>query len=323
MSDDRRIDEPIDADDLRLVEALYGEGPADDVDGDLLSSLRDVRSMFSELPAEDPPAAITARLMSAAAESVAASAPETPSLWARLLRFFEPIGAHPALAAAASLVLVVTIGGVLVLSGRSDVAEPEIAPARAPAATAAEPSPVPKAPAPESPMRQEEAAAPELDRAPAKDSPAPRSGPARDGRERYERPKPGRTETRNRAGANLETERGSGKTGLNFSGGALGADSDDAGDLEGGDAPPQTTSTDLPAMQSQKPKSRKTDAALERLTSKGRKAAARGDCAEVRAVGERVRKLAAAHFRDVYRRDARIDACYRARQKKSAPASAE
>lgn len=328
---DNRGDEPVDTAELRLVEALYGESPDADVDGDLLASYQELRSMFSELPDEEPPAAITAKLVSAAAEAVKASEPARPGLWARLLAFFEPIAAHPALAAAASLMLVVTIGGVLVLTGRSDVAEPETSPSpsaeerrdleRAP--VQADPTPPPAEPADTRSIESESTEPVAKDEAP---EPKPARVPEREGRE-------GREESSRQTQATgkkvdrgpgsktgvrgtLKNSRGKGKTGLDFSGGALDVGDGAEGDL---DAPEDDDkrSTTAPTMQPQKPA--RTDAELESLTSRGRKAAAKGDCAAVRSFGARVQKLDAAHYRDVYRRDASIDACYRAQKK--APSS--
>ena len=307
-------EELVELDDLRLVEALYGESPADDVDGDLLASYRDLRSMFSDFPEQEPPAAITAKLMSAAAESLKSSNPDNRGLWARLLAFFEPIGAHPALAAAASLVLVVTIGGVLVMTGRSELAEPETSPTSPPPARLETEAP---AQAVEPVAPDELPAPPPTDLAPTEATIEPESKPLPKKAEERARPPVGKKrrgpETRSRT--SVDKNRGKGKTGLDFSGGVL--DSDDLGesapDNEAG-AGAEGQRADAPTMQPQKPT--KTAAQVESLTSRGRRAAAKGDCAMVVSIGSQVRALDVDHFSTVYRRDTRINACYRSQQKK-------
>ena len=130
-----QIDEPREL----LIDLLYGE-LGDDVaaqaeervrgDAELseeLGALSRVRAMMRELPEEEPPAALTAKLLHAAALHAPAAAGARPTprsedegkgLWAWLKSLFRPIVMFPGLAAATSLVLVAGIAGVFYASGR-------------------------------------------------------------------------------------------------------------------------------------------------------------------------------------------------------------
>jgi hypothetical protein len=121
------------AGDLALVDLLYGELDAgarqraeqrvreDDALAGELEALTRIRSILRELPDEEPPEAISTKLLHAAAAAAAANRAaddeEQTSLWARLRRLFMPLMMHPGLAAAASLVLVGGVAGALYLSG--------------------------------------------------------------------------------------------------------------------------------------------------------------------------------------------------------------
>lgn len=134
--------------DDRLLELLYGE-PAGDDGGDdggdeealrsELESYRRLRGLFRELPDEEPPADLSARILAAASE--AAPAPRA-GMWERLRGWLSPLVAHPALAAAASLLVVAGVAGALYLGGHGGVAEPTEtpAPARAELQTRAPPA---------------------------------------------------------------------------------------------------------------------------------------------------------------------------------------
>jgi hypothetical protein len=120
---------PPDGDDL--VDLLYGELPPDEerairarVAGDpnlsaQLSELERVREMVRALPDEEPPPAISAQLLAHAAQAAqrrGGTAPVVaPGFWSRLRSWFQPIIAHPGLAAACSVVLVAGVAGVLIL----------------------------------------------------------------------------------------------------------------------------------------------------------------------------------------------------------------
>ena len=136
---------PPDGDDL--VDLLYGELPPDEerairarVAGDpnlsaQLSELERVREMVRALPDEEPPPAISAQLLAHAAQAAqrrGGTAPVVaPGFWSRLRSWFQPIIAHPGLAAACSVVLVAGVAGVLILrqgdklTSATRTAEPE------------------------------------------------------------------------------------------------------------------------------------------------------------------------------------------------------
>jgi anti-sigma factor RsiW len=114
-----------------LIELLYGELPPDEeravrarVAGDpnlsaQLSELERVRELVRALPEEEPPPAISAQLLAHAAQAAqrrGGTAPAVaPGFWSRVRSWFQPIIAHPGLAAACSVVLVAGVAGVLVL----------------------------------------------------------------------------------------------------------------------------------------------------------------------------------------------------------------
>jgi hypothetical protein len=147
-------------DDLMLVDLLYGELDEDararaerrvredQALGQDLDAFSNLRALMRELPEAEPPDALTAKLMHAAAAEVSGSRAgaendeEPQSLWSRLKSLFLPIAMHPGLAAAASLVLVTGIAGVLYVSGDLKPAVPmyEQAEEAQPAATAGAPA---------------------------------------------------------------------------------------------------------------------------------------------------------------------------------------
>jgi len=164
------------AEELLVLDLLYGE-----LDGDAaeraqarvseqperqgeLDGFRSVRSLMRELPDEDPPQAVSARLLHAAAEAApsrgkaatAAAAAGSGGILAKLFGLFRPLVASPALAAATTLVLVAGIAGALYVSGGFRATEPkqeaatpasdQLQPTTAPEATAAAPGPATETP---------------------------------------------------------------------------------------------------------------------------------------------------------------------------------
>lgn len=122
----------------RLMALLYGEldeGEArrerarmseDPAAASQLVGLEHVREMFRGLPDEEPPARISAQLLAEAARSVpaqrrAAAAEPEAGWWARLVSWLSPMVHHPGLAAAATLVLVAGVAGVLYLRKGEDL----------------------------------------------------------------------------------------------------------------------------------------------------------------------------------------------------------
>ena len=90
------------------------------------SDYRALRALMSELPDEDPPAAITAQLLHAAAAKAPTAHPlgESVGLRAWFKNFFRPLVMHPAMAAAATFALVAGVAGTLYLRGDVEVSQP-------------------------------------------------------------------------------------------------------------------------------------------------------------------------------------------------------
>jgi hypothetical protein len=156
MSETNNIDD-------RLVSWLYGEldeGEAarfeDEMGRDVelaaeAESLRHTREMVSQLEDEEPPAALSSFLIHAAAKEVSKApagmaSDDTPGLWATFLAGYRALGARPTLAAAAALVAIVGVAGVLVSRDGLDMAQEsaksDTVAVRAPAATAEKPKAV-------------------------------------------------------------------------------------------------------------------------------------------------------------------------------------
>lgn len=346
MSRDRDI-VPVEEHDIRIVEALYGEREADDSDAADLAAYDEIRDLFRSLPEADPPAGVSAKLLAAAAEAASArpgAASERPGLWARLVAWFEPVGRHPALAAVASLVLVVAIGGGLYMSGRSEMAEPEkdvAAPRSAPESTTAPatdtadlPATAQPGPVDEKELPQNESAAPrsgEVDNAAADEArPTGHTKGTRLERQRTERkPAPKRRSTR-RPGRVLsgKLDLGSESDGTRARGNRGPALDKKAKDekprprLQGKtkapspapQAPPPPTSSPSTAADDDVD----SNARLDGLTAKARKAAAAGDCARTRRIGDQVRAADGRYYDTVFLDDGAIAACYRQPRKPAA-----
>ncbi len=139
---------------LMLVDLLYGEVDGDEaeaaravIDGDSklaaeAEAYRGLRELMRELPDQEPPAAISAQLLHAAATqapapAAAAKVAAEGGLWASIKGFFAPVVMHPAMAAVATLVLVAGVAGTLYLRGDVEVAQPPV-PSAATAPAAAE-----------------------------------------------------------------------------------------------------------------------------------------------------------------------------------------
>ena len=129
-----------------LVALLYGELEGDEaarVQAQVASDpaaaghmadLQRVRGMFRELPDEEPPARISAQLLAEAARAAGATrrvqaAEEDGGGWvARLVAWMQPLVQRPGLAAAASLMLVAGIAGVLYVRKGDELARPSARP---------------------------------------------------------------------------------------------------------------------------------------------------------------------------------------------------
>lgn len=144
-SRDHRGDAADEAADAALIDRLYGARGAGEADAEAeskiddaeLAGLASVRALVArvrdEAPVVEPPQALSARLLLAAAEHAPKRASAVRAadggdsergLWARMRRWFAPLVAHPGLAAAASLMLVAGVGGALYLRGKATPGEP-------------------------------------------------------------------------------------------------------------------------------------------------------------------------------------------------------
>lgn len=113
-----------------LVSLLYGELEPDEaartgarIDADpvlsaRLGEMRRVRELFSSLEEQEPPGRLTAQLMAEAARAApqarrAAAPAAEAGWWSRFVSWLQPVLQRPALAAAASLLLVAGVASVL------------------------------------------------------------------------------------------------------------------------------------------------------------------------------------------------------------------
>lgn len=127
--------------DAQMIDRLYNELAPDEnarfdqhVQGctqcrNELASLSQVRTLFRDLPELEPPAAGAAILMHEAGKRAPARAAKAKNgdnigVLAWLTGWLQPVLAHPALAAAASLVLVATVAGSMYLRGKPQYAKP-------------------------------------------------------------------------------------------------------------------------------------------------------------------------------------------------------
>jgi hypothetical protein len=97
-------------------------------DASELSDLRSLLGHFREMPVEDPPVAISNKLLAMAAQEAPAEKKAAGiSIFQRISDFLLPAVYHPGLASAATLVLVAGLGATLYVNGKSQVAEPTVA----------------------------------------------------------------------------------------------------------------------------------------------------------------------------------------------------
>lgn len=108
-----------------------------------LASLTQLRELMRAFPEHDPPVAVSNILLHEASKNVPTTYVRTADgerreqgIWGWLVGLFQPIVAHPAMAAVATVMLVVTIGGVMYLREGPATNEPV-----APSATSAESEP--------------------------------------------------------------------------------------------------------------------------------------------------------------------------------------
>jgi hypothetical protein len=138
--------DPSDEQNGELLSLLYGELDEDQARGteeklradaelsEELDQLQGLRGLFAALPDEEPPAAISNKLLAIAAQEAPKSAGESRGLWATISGWFAPIARHPALAAAASFALVAGVAGTLYVTGNAQMATPGASDSPAPTA---------------------------------------------------------------------------------------------------------------------------------------------------------------------------------------------
>jgi hypothetical protein len=324
-----------------LVSLLYGElGAAEDADArarvssdpDLaarMDGMRRVRDLFSVMEDEDPPPRLSAQLMAEAARSAPrAAAPAASSgdgFWARLVSWLQPLTQRPALAAAASLVLVGGVAGVLYMRKGDDLTSSS-RPA-APAAASADTATVapPAAPAPEpAPAAEEEAPAMdeggaaavvesdkgEKQRAPSKTARAPRARADEPVAKKAAPPKP--------SGVKSGTVLGLTEQEI-----APPADADDAPQAGSGAAssppPPPAAQPNAPgsaeraepAPESKPPAQSKAPARpdVRDLHRRAVDAAIDRRCSEVRSLAGQVRQVDSGYYSKSFSRDGRLQSC--------------
>jgi hypothetical protein len=333
MSDVERIEI-----DPAVVEVLYGgldddaresllrelEGSGQD---EILAEVRDLQKLFATLPNEEPPPALSAQLMAAAAEASAPAKTEGRfSAW--LATIFRPLVSYPGLAAAASLVLVAGVVGTMMLGGNAKVAQPELGAVAEP--TLAVPN--------EKVSEEKKAAADSKEEAPADDDfdtmaqgfteaaeteiaegtvakaePPPAARPAK---KRPTKAKPqlattAGTKTRARAPAGSGQGKGGGQS--LWAGGKGGGDRNVGADLVRGNVQADVTSAETAKKPSASPKD-KSESELHRLTAQAVKLAKKGDCRRALELGSRIRKLDRSYYERVFSSKAEIRSCLRQRK---------
>jgi len=349
-----------------LLALLYGEldGEAEAaararVEGDPaaaeeLAGMERVRGMFRDLPDEEPPSRIDAQLLAEAARSVpggkraaaAAAGGEAAEggFWARLVSWLQPMVARPAFAAAASLVLVAGVAGVLYVrkgAQLTDTSAHRAEPA-ADEAPAADPPPAAAGAAAELEADLVDPADAPAEGAAAPATPAPqpeaepRGGAARPGDRKEEasaRRRPAREKAREekaklrtkaaRGGAGADPAAGKGALGsgavYGFSEQSIAPPADQDGeagaparDAESAPAspgaPPPSAPAPAPTVGAAPPGQKPAPSARD-LHLRAVDAALDRRCGEVRQLDRRVRETDAAYHRKVFLADQRLADC--------------
>ncbi len=327
----------------RLLAALYGDDDGSvspGVSADI-ESMRELRSMVSSLPELEPPSHINPQLIAAAAAAVK-PAKQRESMWELVRGWLAPlvprVRAHPALAAMASLVLVASIGGVLYVNGKGDLAEPTQESASSPQKTPAAAAATPVATGESRRANSLEAADEATDEAgDPSDKPAFERSSIGDARtqdnrnaqaakaakaakprpERKPSPKPSGVKADSSSTINLpllKEEEVAGKLGGTGSGaepGAEGRVQQDADDRVNDRAKDKAPATDPARSPKEAPPPPKNRSRLKDLLTKGRQFSKAGDCASVLRTGATVRDLDNSYYQKAYRADPQIATCYR------------
>lgn len=339
-----------------MPDLVYGElddARADDVrsaianDAELAPRLRAVellRQAWRELPEEEPPAAITAQLMKAAADQAKAfraARDDERAGW--LARIAAWLSAQPALAAAASLVLVAGIAGVLVMRDGGTPAHPTATTGEPPPQRPAAPAPT-AAPEPDDVAREGADLATEdeengLKLEASKEAAGERNAPARSKaapKKPADEPIGGVTRGRGGGGGSSGAVKSKlpdpkpapgGKSGVGLGTGkrdeapppappqeppppAPTKDApayDDDGEAAGGDAPEAVV--DVAEESTDKKRPADPQAEVKRLHGMAAAAAERGDCKAARKYASAIKDRDATYYRDVFARDKRVAKC--------------
>ncbi len=339
------------------------------ISDDELSGMQGLRSLFRDLPEEEPSDAVTNKLMAMAAQHAPTPAEESRGFFTWFHDLFQPVFGHPGFAAAATLVVVVGVAGTLYVKGEGKLAEPTVASQAEDVSRAAprgpetvldqskpmeeqavatgtvtpDPAAVP-APEPEPDLPSAEGAASIGGLAPAKESPVESrggSGTSARGDYEFKSKAPNRKSRSSARGMadGLASERVvSGVIDGNLDSVVASdeADDDAAEPVEVREelkaprsaAPQRPKSKPLkkaskgakdvfsepppPPASSQKPGTSKNEDAPSvsaRFHAKAVAAAKRGDCEEVRALGNKIRKADSAYYDRTFLSDSRLSAC--------------
>lgn len=132
MSDNSNTGVPEDEKETNdLLALLYPEEGSELEDSELVSDeellgLQGLRSLFREMPEEEPSDAVTNKLLAMAAQHAPKPQEESRGFFGWLSDVLMPVMSHPGLAAAATLVLVVGVAGTLYVKGGAEMAEPQV-----------------------------------------------------------------------------------------------------------------------------------------------------------------------------------------------------
>ncbi len=337
-------------------EEVEKSAPADDSAPAELEGMLGLRSLFAAMPEEEPPDAISNKLLAMAAQHAPTpkvAQREKPGLWARISGFLMPMGTNPGLMAAASLALVAGVAGTLYYKGGLQMTEPTTS-SKGPEPTASA-APLSSAAASESHASKDKA---ELDLAPSSalpEKPVQQGVPAR-----ILEPEPSSTSAqeigknqRALPGAKAKKKRKRSQQNAISGGYAQGSLKDYLSETENkkeakksAPAPVQVTapvpappSAPKPASQAPTPSAPELDSEdsdeegqLEIADSKTAKpvaitkvsalhkqavaAAKRENCSQVRSLGRQIKALDSSYYQRVFRADAKLRSCLQSAKKR-------
>ncbi|MCP4445867.1 MAG: hypothetical protein GY811_11065 [Myxococcales bacterium] len=114
-----------------LLALLYPEDGAETEGSEFVSDdeflgMQRVRSLFRDMPEQEPSDAVTNRLLAMAAQHAPKPAAGSKGIFAWFSDLLMPLVAQPGFAAAATLVLVVGVAGTLYVKGGAEMAQPQV-----------------------------------------------------------------------------------------------------------------------------------------------------------------------------------------------------